>query len=76
VASLTAPPTPALASYVVPPGRMEPSYDAMSPILLGKAIGAVPVTRNRNSSRRASATSAQAGQVRQAAEAGDADAMW
>jgi hypothetical protein len=38
-------------TYVVAPDRMETIYDAMTPILLGKAIGSAPVSRNRNSSR-------------------------
>jgi hypothetical protein len=38
-------------TYVVAPDRMETIYDAMPPILLGKAIGAAAVSRNRNTSR-------------------------
>lgn len=38
-------------TYVVAPDRMETIYDAMPPILLGRAIGAVPVMRGRNRSR-------------------------
>lgn len=38
-------------TYVVAPGRMETIYDAMTPILLGKAIGTSPVSLSRNTSR-------------------------
>jgi Domain of unknown function (DUF4188) len=38
-------------TYVVAPDRMETIYDAMPPILLGKATRTVAVSRSRNSSR-------------------------
>ena len=38
-------------TYVVAPDRMENIYDAMTPILLGRAVGAVPVSQSRNSFR-------------------------
>jgi len=38
-------------TYLVAPDRMETIYDAMTPVLLGQAIEAVPVSHSRNSSR-------------------------
>jgi hypothetical protein len=38
-------------TYVVAPDRMETIYDAVPPILLGKATSSVAVSRGRNSSR-------------------------